>query len=275
MSFTSHSTYEEHTSDNRHTIARSTVIVHELTEREFNSILTMADGTGEAEALKVPQVQYEIESGTSDVNESSDEDDNSEDDYSNGTSSDEFILDHWFPSLLHKSMIEFLDDGEDDFMLDHSLDILTSTESAEIEEEEDEKNSHTTTQYDDDEDDEELEYYQPRTRKQRKRSKHKHHDENEEDMSIPVDVIHIPATTIQDDEHPLEADASVDCLLDTESVHSIGVQWPSANLVHHNWRQDKERLSFKDDYVSFPSLEIFEVAAGGSPSKPVQTMIRQ
>ncbi|KAI9499691.1 hypothetical protein BDB00DRAFT_795149 [Zychaea mexicana] len=203
--FTTH----EHYNDGTTSLTQSTVIVRELDDNE----------SAQPDLLKAPPPTYEIESGVSSEEEDeysmlTPQDDRNEEDRDEDEDQ-EILHDHWFPSLLHRSIIEFLDDddGDDDiYMMDHPFDMLTSNESAVIVEQGDQDDEDE----DDDRQDKNKAYYRhvhlegdgdddmeqeeepisdkkrsspPRRRRHKKRSKHVAGDkENEE---VPIEVVHI------------------------------------------------------------------------------------
>lgn len=191
MSFTSYSRYEEHDGDGN-SYSHSSIVVHELTDGETNALLAnehVSTPGLSPSMLQAPQPDYEIESGTSDAEYDSDFIFTDDDD------SDDWDMDHWFPSLFRKSIIEYLEeDDEDAVMLDHPFDILSSNEVAEIEEAHDDKDDEQAIRSEG----------HPTTSSPRKRSKHRHHrhkrshhhhdDNNEQeptdDTPVPV-VVHI------------------------------------------------------------------------------------
>lgn len=85
---------------------------------------------------------------------------------------------HWFPSLLHKSIIEFLDDSEQEqYMDDDSNDAIVQVEENEDFDEEDEEDESMSHGYNG------KRYYKRHSKKHSKRPR--------KSEQVPVDVIHI------------------------------------------------------------------------------------
>ncbi|KAF7726546.1 hypothetical protein EC973_008677 [Apophysomyces ossiformis] len=132
MSYRSYHHYTETSTEDGVETTTTSLVVRELDDVEAQALLaghTLDSLT--PNMLKSPpqyEITDEVDNTESDAEEEEDEDEEEEDE-------DEEIEEHWFPSLLKESMIEFLEE-EDTPMLDGHEILLDSEEDAQIEERE-------------------------------------------------------------------------------------------------------------------------------------------